>query len=309
MSQLDSQSKITLEDGTEVSVADLIASHKDLKDALAINENLQKDFEEVGYLFRSDMPMERRQEAIRSVLSNLGYDDSQIQQYVQATQASSAEPEAVDDEVAEVDSPDLEEDSEENSEDPYFSGGSREDIMSEERANLLQKELETQRAELHRMRVRELRDNLNTNLDRVLKSNPDFQKLIESTRATRGEEGVGQAMQTLRSQLEQRALERMQSRRAAAGTFEDAWMSEEVDKAAEPVLGTFRSVIGDIDRLGRSSETVTGFDAQEILRSKPVPEPEWKSGATISDLESQIKSFTSDSLRRAMASSSGESSI
>ncbi len=74
-------------------------------------------------------------------------------------------------------------------------------------------------------------------------------------------------------------------------------------------LGTFRSVIGDIDKLGRSSETVTGFEAEEILRSKPAPEPEWKPGATISDIESQVKSFASDTIKRALASSPGESAI
>lgn len=181
--------------------------------------------------------------------------------------------------------------------------------MSDERANILQQELEAQRAELTRMRVKQLRDNLNSHLDRVLDGNKDFQKLLETSRSLRGDEGVAQAKQTLRTQLEQRALERMQARRSQAGTFEDAWMSEEVDKAAEPVLGAFRSVIGDIDKLGRSSETVSGFDAEEILRSKPAPDPEWKPGATISDLESQVKSFASDTIKRAMAASPGESAI
>jgi hypothetical protein len=159
------------------------------------------------------------------------------------------------------------------------------------------------------MRVRELRENLNSQLDRALKSNPEFQKLIESARSSRGDDGVKQAEQTLRSQLEQKALERMQARRQASGTFEDSWMSEEVEKAAEPVLGTFRSVIGDIDKLGRSSETVTGLDAQEILRSKPVPAPEYKAGATLSDIESDVKSFAADTIKRALVSSPGDSAL
>jgi hypothetical protein len=305
MGQYDPDAKITLEDGTEITVGDLIQSRKDLAEAIEINDTLQKDLEEVGVLFRADASMDQRESAVRNVLLNLGYEDDQIDGYLNAARQQAApaqEPETDEDEVEEIDLPDLEDDTEP-------SGGSKEDTMSDEKAERLQQELEAQRAELHRMRVRELRDNLNSNLDRVLKSNPEIQKLIESARSSRGDDGVNQATQTLRAQLEQRALERMQARRTAAGTFEDAWMSEEVDKATEPVLGTFRSVIGDIDKLGRSSETVTGFDAQEILRSKPAPEPKYEPGATISDIESQVKSFTSDTIKRALASSPGESAI
>lgn len=306
MGQYDPDAKITLEDGTEITVADLVQSRKDLAEAIEINETLQKDLEEVGVLFRADASMDQRESAVRNVLLNLGYEDDQIDGYLNAARQQAApaqQPEEdEDDEIEEIDLPDLEDDTEP-------SGGSNEDTMSDEKAERLQQELEAQRAELHRMRVRELRDNLNANLDRVLKNNPEIQKLIESARSTRGDDGVNQATQTLRTQLEQRALERMQARRTAAGTFEDAWMSEEVDKATEPVLGTFRSVIGDIDKLGRSSETVTGFDAQEILRSKPAPEPKYEPGATISDIESQVKSFTSDTIKRALASSPGESAI
>lgn len=307
MGQYDPDAKITLEDGTEVTVADLIQSRKDLAEAIEINDTLQKDLEEVGVLFRADASMDQRESAVRNVLLNLGYEDDQIDGYLnaarqQAAPAQAPDPDEDEDEIEEIELPDLEDDTEP-------SGGSNEDTMSDEKAERLQQELEAQRAELHRMRVRELRDNLNANLDRVLKSNPEIQKLIESARSTRGDDGVNQATQTLRAQLEQRALERMQARRTAAGTFEDAWMSEEVDKATEPVLGTFRSVIGDIDKLGRSSETVTGFDAQEILRSKPAPEPKYEPGATISDIESQVKSFASDTIKRALASSPGESAI
>lgn len=308
MSQIDPTTKITLEDGTEVSVADLIQSHRDLKDALEINDTLQKDLEEVGVLFQADTPQERKESAVKNVLLNLGYEDDQIAQYLEATRQrmqTKPEPDEVE-EIEEIELPDL---PDENDDIEDSSGGSPEDDMSDERANILQQELEAQRAELTRMRVKQLRDNLNSHLDRVLEGNKDFQKLLETSRSLRGDEGVAQAKQTLRTQLEQRALERMQARRSQAGTFEDAWMSEEVDKAAEPVLGTFRSVIGDIDKLGRSSETVSGFDAEEILRSKPAPDPEWKPGATISDLESQVKSFASDTIKRAMAASPGESAI
>lgn len=308
MSQIDPTTKITLEDGTEVSVADLIQSHRDLKDALEINDTLQKDLEEVGVLFQADTPQERKESAVKNVLLNLGYEDDQIAQYLEATRQrmqTKPEPDEVE-EIEEIELPDL---PDENDDIEDSSGGSPEDDMSDERANILQQELEAQRAELTRMRVKQLRDNLNSHLDRVLDGNKDFQKLLETSRSLRGDEGVAQAKQTLRTQLEQRALERMQARRSQAGTFEDAWMSEEVDKAAEPVLGTFRSVIGDIDKLGRSSETVSGFDAEEILRSKPAPDPEWKPGATISDLESQVKSFASDTIKRAMAASPGESAI
>lgn len=312
MSQIDLGSKITLDDGTEISVADLVQSHKDLKDAVAANDLLQQDLSNVGKLFRGDVPQDERTEAMQNILTQLGYSDEQISAYIGAisNQPAEADPDEEEDEVEEIDLPDLPEDGDDiEDEAPETSGGSKERTMSDEQERVLRQELEAQRAELHKMRVRELRERLDSELNRVIERNPEIQKLLTASRTLRGDEGVEQAKSTLRSQLERGALERMQARRATAGTFEDAWMSEEVDKAAEPVLGTFRSVIGDIDKLGRSSETVTGLDAQEILRSKPVPEPEYKEGATISDIESQVKSFASDTIKRALASSPGESAI
>lgn len=300
---MDPTTKITLEDGTEVTLADLMQNRKDLQEAVEINDTLQKDLQEVGVLFQAGITQDRRENAIRNVLENLGYEDEQIGKYLEATrQAPAPEPE----EVEEIELPDL---PDENEDIEDSSGGEQEDTMTAEREQILRQELEAQRAELHKMRVRELRENLNRQLDTALKSNADFQRLIESARSTRGDEGVKQAEQTLRAQLEQRALERMQARRATAGTFEDAWMSEEVEKAVEPVVGTFRSVIGDIDKLGRSSETVSGLDAQEILRSKPIPAPEYKAGMSLTDVESDVKAFASDTIKRALASSPGESAI
>lgn len=305
---MDPSTKITLEDGSEVTLADLMQNRKDLQEAISINDTLQKDLQEVGVLFQAGITQERRENAIRNVLENLGYEDTQINTYLEATRSvATQQPEDPEpDEVEEIELPEL---PDENDDIDDSSGGEQEDTMSAEREQILRQELEAQRAELHKMRVRELRENLNSHLDRALKSNPEFQKLIESARSSRGDDGVKQAEQTLRSQLEQKALERMQARRQAAGTFEDAWMSEEVEKAAEPVLGTFRSVIGDIDKLGRSSETVTGLDAQEILRSKPVPAPEYKAGATLTDIESDVKSFAADTIKRALVSSPGESAL
>jgi hypothetical protein len=310
---MDPDTIITLDDGSKVTLGSLLQSRKELQETLELNTDLVKDLEEVGLLFQANVPQERRENAVRNILDNLGYDKQQIDEYLGATlqrmqeadEEPDEEPEEEDVEVEEVDLPEPEEA-------PDTSGGEQEDTMSQEQikyTQALQQELEAQRAELHRMRVRELRENLNSQLDRALKNNPDFQKLLESARSTRGDEGVKQAESTLRSQLEQRALERMQSRRAAAGTFEDSWMSEEVDKAVEPVMGAFRSVIGDIDKLGRSPETATGLDAQEILRTKPVPAPEYKAGATLTDIESDVKSFASDTIKRALASSPADSAI
>lgn len=305
---MDADTKITLEDGTEVTLADLMQSHKELKEAIEINDTLQKDLQEVGVLFQADVPQDRRENAVRNVLETLGYEDDQITQYLDATRRVSTPPAPPEDEIEEVELPDFPD------EEPDTSGGSEEAAMTtpnmnDEMTKAIQAQVEAQRAEIHKMRVRELRQSLDSQLDRVLKTNPDFQKLLETSRTLRGDEGAVQAEQALRAQLEQRALDRMQTRRNAAGTFEDSWMAEEVEKAAEPVLGTFRSVIGDIDKLGRSSETVSGLDAQEILRAKPAPEPEYKAGSSMSDIESQVKNFASDTIKRGLAESPNPSAI
>ena len=299
---------VTLDDGTEVSLVELKKVHQRAKELEDEKHVLEEDLEAVGHLFRADSSLEQKETAVRNILVNLGYGNDEIVAYLDQARAqlNPKNPGPEDEEVEEIELPDLP-DEDDDIEDS--SGGTPEATMSDEQSRILQQELEAQRAEIHKMRVRELRERLNAELDRTLETNQDFQKLLNASKSLRGDEGVEQARQSLRTQLEQRALERMQARRQAAGTFEDAWMSEEVGKAAEPVLGTFRSVIGDIDKLGRSSETVTGLDAEEILRSKPVPEPEWKPGATISDIESQVKSFTTDTIKRSLASSPGESAI
>ena len=318
---MDPSTLIQLPDGTEVSLTDLMQSRIDLQDTLRINEQMQKDLEEVGVLFQADVPMERKENAVRNVLANLGYEGDEVEGYLQASRTRAAKANAPAPDLVQPPEDDYEDEEEElvAEETPEFSGGSQKEHMSQnpnnqnfqdmDMANAMQQELQAQRAEIHKMRVRELRENLNKHLDRVVKTNPDFQNLLTASRSLRGEEGAKQAEQSLRAQLEQRALDSMQTRRSASGTFEDSWMAEEIEKAVDPLIGTFRSVIGDIDKLGRSPETVTGFNAEEILRSKPVPAPEYREGAPIGDIESQVKSYASDAIKRALASSSNESAI
>lgn len=281
---------VKLPDGTFVSVSKIVAMRDNLREAKRVNKDLKTDFEKVGLLFRNDIAAEDREDATRGVLTNLGYNEDQINRYLSAVRTAT-EP---------------------TQEEPTDSSGGTDEEMTKEqdpRFDAVSSELESQRQEVHRMRVRELRVRLNGELDRVLETNQDFQKLLEKAQALRGDEGAKQARETLRGQLERGALEAMQSRRNAAGSFEDAWMSEEVAKAAVPVVSVFRTVIGDLDRLGRSSETDSGFDAAEILRSKPVPPPEWKPGVTMSDLESDIKSFAADTIKRDMATLPSQSVI
>jgi hypothetical protein len=311
---MDPNTVITLDDGTTTTIGELLEARRDLEDQKAYSKELRDELDNVGLLFRSDVTPDVRREAVRRTLKTQGYDDHQINAYIQATSGGTAEGgegegegdgyvddspggTGSEDEIEEIELPGLED------EDP--SGGTQEDDMN----NQLQEQLEAQRAELHRMRVRELRDNLNRALENTMKKNPEVQKLLEAAKSLRGDEGVRQAETTLRGQLERQALERMQSRRSQAGTFEDAWMEEEVGKAVEPVVGTFRSVIGDLDRLGRTTETADGLDAQEILKSKPVPAPEWKPGVDFSTLEGQVKDFAADTISRALAASPSESAI
>jgi hypothetical protein len=308
---MDPNTVITLEDGSTTTLGELMSARTELEAQKNYTQELREELENVGLLFRSDVEPGVRREAVRRALKTQGYEDSQIEAYIQATGAAADDEGYVDDspggtdpegeiegldEVEEIELPDI---------DDGTSGGDPEDDMSNE----LQAQLEAQRAELHRMRVRELRDNLNRALENTMKKNPEVQKLLEAAKSLRGDEGVRQAETTLRGQLERQALERMQSRRSQAGTFEDSWMEEEVGKAVEPVVGTFRSVIGDLDRLGRSSETADGLDAQEILKSKPVPAPEWKPGVDFSTLEGQVKDFAADTISRALAASPSESAI
>ena len=79
-----------------------------------------------------------------------------------------------------------------------------------------------------------------------------------------------------------------------SGKFDRRWIAEEAAKAIKQVSGAFSSVIGDVNRLGRSSETESERDYL-IQKTQPVKAP--PASRTVS--ESEVDKWMNDALFRA----------
>ena len=94
-------------------------------------------------------------------------------------------------------------------------------------------------------------------------------------------------------------MNNLRARRSAAGTFEEAWVSEETAKATDQVLAKYRSVIGDPNKLGRAPETDSSTNA--IFSRPAVQAPRWKSGMRPGDAETALDAYNKDALSRLAA--------
>jgi hypothetical protein len=134
--------------------------------------------------------------------------------------------------------------------------------------------------------------------------------MLETLDKTRGREHAAGAWRALQDQVREQTLKQLYTRRdAEGGKFNEDWVAGEAAKAAESIAGNYRTVIGDIDGLGRSPETDSEM---EILKSKPeVPAPEFKKGMDRGDADRDVREFNVDALNRMAAeiSAGGETKV
>jgi hypothetical protein len=283
-------SKVKMADGTEVSVGELMSGYQEHGQAVQERDALATRMEGVMSLFNDNTAPEQREQVTRQILADAGYGQEEVDAYIDVVGMNSE---------AELDEEEYDVSGEQVQEQQVAPDNTR--------VEALERELASMRQGQHQSRVRELEDNLNRNLDRVLDSNPKLQVLFQKTqqlqpadadtKATK--EAVARARAAVKGQLKREALEKLNIRRNEAGSFDDSWMSEEIDRAIEPVLGIYQSVIGDIDRLGRTPETVAGSNTgRDVLTRDPVPKPEFKAGT---DNAGKLKAWTEDTLLRIAA--------
>lgn len=293
---LDMNSKIKMGDGSEVTVGELMNGYQAHGQVVKERDDLATRMEGVMSLFNDDTTPERRETVTRQILTDAGYGTEEVDAYIDVVGMNSdVEPDEYEDDDVTADD--------------------KQTVAPDNgRVQQLEQELELLKKGQHRSRVRELEASLDGNLDRVIDSHPKLKLLFEKTRDLQpGEPGdqatkeaVMRAKAAVKGQLKREALEKMNIRRAQAGTFEDSWMAEEIDKAVEPVLSIYQSVIGDIDRLGRTPETVAGQTGRDVLARDPVPRPDGKAGK---DSVSKLKAWTEDSLLRLAHSGTGQSTV
>jgi hypothetical protein len=160
------------------------------------------------------------------------------------------------------------------------------------------------------LRLRMLKEEMDRRVIESIDKNPDIVKMLETLDKTRGREHAAGAWRALQEQVREATLKNLYSRRdSAGGQFSEEWVADEAAKAAKAVAGNYRTVIGDIDGLGRSPET----DGElEVLKSqKPVAPPEFKKGMDRGDVDKDVRNFNVDALTRLAADigAGGESKV
>ncbi len=154
--------------------------------------------------------------------------------------------------------------------------------------------------EQQKAKLNTLKRELGSNTDRVLDSNKNLVTLIDKLKDIRGDDGMTETLTALRADIQDRTLKQLKLRTATSGQLvNDAWIAEEVDKAAELVYKHYLSVIGDPNKLGRAPETVTGENVW--TRKQPVVAPAYKPGDNVGTADTKLQEYGIDVLSRLAA--------
>lgn len=284
---LDMETELELEDGTVVTVGELLKQAGEARTAAQRISQLEEFRENATRLMRGEEP---DAEAAYKVLRGAGFSDAEARQYAQEY----LEGEAGRDEADE---------------------GDEDDVVKIEKAirnSTREAETKAERAmrEAQSLRLRMLKDEMDRQVVASIDKNPDIVKMLETLDKTRGREHATGAWRALQEQVREATLKNLYGRRdAAGGQFSEDWVAEEAAKAAKAVAGNYRTVIGDIDGLGRSPETDGELEA--LKTQKPVAPPEFKKGMERGDVDRDVRNFNVDALSRLAADTGagGESKV
>ena len=151
--------------------------------------------------------------------------------------------------------------------------------------------------EARNVRLRLLKEAMDKNVVSAIDNNPEIVKMLETLDKTRGRDHAAGAWRALQDQVREATLKNLYARRdASGGQFSEDWVTDEAAKAAKSIAGNYRTVIGDIDALGRSPETEGEL---EFLKAKaPVAPPEFKKGMDRGEVDKGVRDFNVDALSR-----------
>ena len=271
---LDMDTELELEDGSVVKLGDLMQQAQQARQLQNRVQDLTRFQENATRLMRGESP---DPQAAYEVLRGAGFSDEEARQYAQ---------EYVDGE----------------------SGGQEEEVSDNEQIERMLKQTtraaeeraEAALRETRDMRLRMLKTEMDKNVVSAIDRNPEIVRMLETLDKTRGREHAAGAWRALQEQIREATLKNLYSRRdAEGGRFSEDWVADEAAKAAKAIAGNYRTVIGDIDGLGRSPETEGEL---EFLKSKPeVKPPEFQKGMDRGMVDKNIRDFNVDALSRLSA--------
>lgn len=274
---LGMDTELELEDGTVITLGDLMQQAQQANQLRGQVGDLQKFRENATRLMRGEEP---DLQAAYEVLRGAGFSDQEARQYAQDyVDGESGDQEGDVDETAQIEQ--------------MLKRSTRD---AEQRAEAAMKEARD-------VRLRLLKEAMDKNVVSAIDGNPEIVKMLETLDKTRGREHAAGAWRALQEQVREATLKNLYARRDAnGGQFSEDWVTDEAAKAAKAVAGNYRTVIGDIDALGRSPET----DGElEFLKAKPeVKPPEFQKGMDRGAVDKNVREFNVDALSRLAADES-----
>lgn len=269
---LGMDTELELEDGTVITLGELMQQAQQAQQLQGRVQDLTRFQENATKLMRGESP---DLQAAYEVLRGAGFSDQEArefaQEYVDTESAGGQEAEVGEDDQIQQ--------------------------MMKQSTRAAEERAEAALRETRDMRLRMLRDAMDKNVVSAIDGNPEIVKMLETLDKTRGREHAAGAWRALQDQVREATLKNLYARRdASGGQFSEDWVTDEAAKAAKAIAGNYRTVIGDIDALGRSPETEGEL---EYLKSHaPVAPPEFKKGMDKGDVEKDVRAFNVDTLSR-----------
>jgi len=287
--EIDMDTELEMEDGTIVTVGQLLSQAGQAQQAQERIQNLERFRDNATRLMRGEGTDEK---TAYEVLRGAGFSEQEAIQFAR---------EYVEDQAGgdEEEGGDMEEDVDEAAIEKMLK---RTTAKAESQAEAAMREARD-------LRLRYLREEVERRVVDSIDRNPEIVKMLETLDKTRGREHATGAWRALQEQVREATIKNLYSRRDAEGRFNEDWVADEASRAAEVVAANYRTVIGDISGLGRSPET----DGElESLRSKPpVQPPEFKKGMDRGAADASVREFNVDALTRLAADTSagGETKV
>ena len=269
--------------GEDVPVSELVKAREDLEFMRNDYSKLVQFRDATSKVMRQDIDLNVKEQAAREVLVGMGYKGDQVEEYVSEWMQSQQQEQEGNQVMSKNDN-------------------NSEDTSAEQVANAIlqaQNQAEQTAQEMNRMKAEQLNSRMNAQIMMGLDYNKEATTMLGKLEEINGKEASSAAKSAFERDIREQSLNNLRARRSAAGTFEEAWVSEETAKATEQVLAKYRSVIGDPNKLGRAPETDSSVNA--IFSRPAVQAPRWKSGMKPGDAESALDAYNKDALTRLAA--------
>lgn len=266
----------------DVPVSELVKAREDLEFMRNDYSKLVQFRDATSKVMRQDVDPEVKEQAAREVLIGMGYKGNQVEEYVSEWMQSQQQ--------------------EQQGNQGMSAENNAKDSSAEQVANAImqaQNQAEQTAQEMNRMKAEQLNSRMNAQIMMGLDYNKDATIMFNKLEEINGKGASFAAKAHFEKDIREQSLNNLRARRSAAGTFEEAWVSEETAKATEQVLAKYRSVIGDPNKLGRAPETDSSASA--IFNRPAVPAPRWKPGMKPGETETALDAYNRDALGRLAA--------